>query len=112
MKQSDVRVGNLVAFNGTVKPITAQDILNIENFKPIPLTPKRAERFGFKLTGDSWKLKGFHHFELTIPVKGGHNFMAIRQTEKGHYVIRPALIYVHDLQNLYWAFRDEELMLV
>lgn len=111
MHPHELRVGNLVELNGGVHTVTAQNIPNAHLFKPIKLTEKRAERFGFKQThSNRWSLKNFHTFELLKVSGGAETFQAVRFYDGSkYYVVKMHVRFVHELQNLYYWLQDTEL---
>jgi hypothetical protein len=125
MKSTVLRIGNAV-MDRTGKPfrITASDLValslsekqGIDNldYNPLPLTQKRAERFGFKeVSPNRWRLKGFYGFDLIKVINGGDWFSAVKYTDdKSYYMIVNSIMWVHHLQNLYQAYEERELKVI
>ena len=106
MDARDIRVGNLIYFRDSLVVAGGRDIWKIEDvigdYKPIPLTPTRAESLGFKYLKSSrrkntrtWYLNHFFiYFGKAKGPKMNNNF---------------PLPYVHNLQNMYWERYKQEL---
>lgn len=115
IKASDLRLGNWVLSNNPFAGwipvrIGAEDFANFDEneFKAIALTPEILEKAGFK---DGKKEIGEGVFtELDYD---GHYNVFIRQIDSQKdesLVLMPTeLKYLHQLQNLYFAFTGEEL---
>jgi hypothetical protein len=110
MKAQELRIGNWfipTMFNGVEleeRPISAMEFLALSENpnwgKPIPLTEERLLKFGFEKDVTEyntcwflnhvyiWFVDGEYINELDLPIK-----------------------YVHQLQNLYFALKGEELTL-
>lgn len=71
----------------------------INDIKPIPLTPEILEKAGFERIGNKWKLKN-------ISIGLGNSFISCLI---GQTYIEPNLKHLHQLQNLYFALTGEEL---
>jgi hypothetical protein len=107
MKANELRINNWVhrdsAFNtplGLDLQITADSIKNAEKYSPIPLTEEWLLKFGF----DRNILNANHndiiyYSENNIAIKGMLGMVKPSQC-----------IYVHQLQNLYFALTNEELI--
>ena len=129
MKASELRIGNLVnhttgqckvvGFYGEI--FRAENINKIElksnvfNLQPIPLTEEWLLKFGFEKIKDFnvyinvWELKGFMvslgeyiNIHVDWADDGADNYHSIVVYEE---------LYVHTLQNLYFALTNEELIL-
>lgn len=111
MKPQDLRIGNWVyRWNGLTQ-IRGIDLQELEDeikakevtYSPIPLTPEWLERFGFEnYDYGAWKLG-----EFLIDQSGGAYPLYI----KGQFdnTLATTIVYVHQLQNLYFALTGEEL---
>jgi len=109
MKASELRIGNLV-YQGVddlevveVKCsidflISLERVINALCLKPIPLTEEWLVKFGFKKIGVNYEL---NEFVIFTDRKG-------RLKYRSHPYDVP-LYHVHQLQNLYFALRPEEL---
>lgn len=121
MKVNELRIGNLVSFNGSnnsIGQVTAikkalitgletvrigfrEDKLHkLSDIKPIPITEERLLKFGFKRF--PWGLvKGNLLFKDDLKCSN-----LILQVGNG---FNSEIKYVHQLQNLYFALTGEEL---
>lgn len=111
---NELRVGNLVNYDGKITAITGHSIWSFDIFsvhiQPIPLTPEILEKCGFHnedkgLGEDYWKLKrrlckeGWSEkFTLYLPYFN-------LSTYTGNVYLKP----LHQLQNLYFALTGQEL---
>lgn len=122
MKYSELRLDNLIYFNDEVaavgyldkrevgkllpfcKGVYSRYLFSWKSLKPIPLTEKWLESFGFeKIQGWMWK--------SGISLRPKSEFIDL---EYGGYILDAYDIhidYVHTLQNLYFALTGEELKL-
>lgn len=107
MKITELRIGNLVqaSWKKTTHQVSCHTFVEINEFdhcyNPIPLTEEWLERFGLKKIisqGSIFKLGEFH-----IQNFGPLGFYECRNHVK--------IVYVHLLQNLYFALTGEELTL-
>jgi len=102
MKASELRIGNWVNDGDgdfTVNRITLAHVEKFpDKFKPIPLTEEWLVKFGFKKIGVNYEL---NEFVIFTDRKG-------RLKYRSHPYDVP-LYHVHQLQNLYFALRPEEL---
>jgi hypothetical protein len=125
MKANELRIGNLVEYNGNVidcvdvmcDGINTKDIegINIVFIHPIPLNEEWLLNFGFSTTDYKKGYIGIDHkaggiitdFVLTYPlVNGVFQKHFIWEHSKFKY---QELKHVHQLQNLYFALTGEEL---
>lgn len=106
---NELRIGNLYNDNGVFKkasPSTIEEVWNAPRSwcKPIPLTEEWLLKFGFEKT--EWY---FNSYRLVI----GNNDYAILIDLDGNCevgdIITCKIEYVHQLQNLYFALKGEEL---
>ena len=108
----DLRIGNYVSTTDTLIPIhkiKAGDLVSITNghFKrldlqinPIPLTQEWLIKFGFEFLRRQGGTQGvFSNGLIDLILSNSGNI---------YYKIK-ILPYVHKLQNLYYALKDEEL---
>lgn len=106
----ELRIGNLVTggSRGKVTAVTAEIIKGISDgvcvYNAIPLTEEWVIKFDFTKFGVNWRLGSFEYCapsnQFVIHGRGGY------------YVgILLELMYVHQLQNLYFALTGEELKL-
>jgi hypothetical protein len=128
MKASDLRVGNWVSKHGEYYQITSATIVSLErgesDAEPIPLTEEWLLKFGFEFinydtdideeNGDfiykEYRKKlygvGYTYDIVSSPYAVYQFQIDFKWCEKG---VAADLKYVHQLQNLYWCLRGEEL---
>jgi len=137
MKAQELRIGNLVNYGVNIVPIKSihtesvlkdevriyvelneklqNYCLDITEIEPIPLTEEWLLKFGFEKIKDFnvyinvWGLKGFMvslgeyiNIHVDWADDGADNYHSIVVYEE---------LYVHTLQNLYFALTNEELIL-
>ena len=124
MKANELRIGNIVEFSTPKLPlnihelshiVTAEDIVNFENGKilltPVPLTEEWLKKLGFKYSEERASMSnGFEEWE--------NNGVYIGPLDNEKYVcdaldqggISMYILYVHQLQNLYFALTGQELI--
>ena len=136
MKANELRVGNYVnIMNDTVdmeyvKTIVTirrnfveiecnedQDSFQYHEIQPIPITEYWLLGFGFELVEDAGDIKGYKLPGLsTFEVELNHQDIALNVCVDEYCTTvmydEKFFAYVHQLQNLYFALRGEELMLV
>ena len=108
MKNNELRIGNLAYYNGeivTINGISKEhpfinrvtiDYLEWDEIQPIPLT-------------EEWLLKcGFNDKENQYRYKD--RLIVIRDNDFHDYGTSVKLKYVHQLQNLYFALTNNELI--
>jgi len=105
MQSKDLRIGNwveIIKSKGHQTTIQASCFsVNIEkNYKSIALTEKWLLNFGFEQAGNFYSLGRFHLY------KDNNDIVYLNY---GWMVID--LLYVHKLQNLYFALTGEDLKL-
>lgn len=122
MKVQELRIGNYVEGVGTEESIRRindsiqynyntekyeLDAIDIQFFKPIPLTEEWLEKFAFEwsIWHQAWHRLGFVFNLSERGVSGYYMHMVKRNND----IICPEIIYVHQLQNLYFVLTGEEL---
>ena len=129
MKTTDLRIGNLVSYKNedivVVDAVSKDFILTHGQFKistpniePISLTEQWLVDFGFeKYTGrygvyyKHYALEGFRVW-LPRDIYGWGYTVGRKDFETGDtYWVKNEVRYVHQLQNLYFALTQEELIL-
>ena len=112
MKANELRIGNFYDHNGFVNeatPNTIEEVWIAERswVKPIPLTKEWLLKFGFEwsIRHQAWHKLSFI-FDLSERGVGGYYMHMVK---KNNDIICPEIIYVHQLQNLYFALTGEEL---
>jgi hypothetical protein len=123
MKANELRIGNFLQSDTNIIKIVGvvkKDIyyyhnkknlyvLELNNFKPIPLTEEWLIKFGFEKKIDCYKninynFNGyFASFDCDNPMWFGEDGCCEQVT------IKDNIKYVHQLQNLYFAVTGEEL---
>ena len=125
MKASELRIGNLISIydvgqskwfdlQGEQRDFGRFEFGENKSLVPIPLTEQWLERFGFRksIIGDAVKIAVWG-----IEIENqSQKFNLVRNLADGGYVLSNELnfwsspiIYVHQLQNLYFALTGEEL---
>lgn len=116
---NELRVGNWVLCNGTKKvksiyynnTIGADDGYNyeIELCTAIPLTPEILEKAGF-----GWSIyhQAFHKEDFRFDLFECYPKGFEMQTFKGITSICRNILYLHQLQNLYFALTGKELEII
>ena len=86
--------------------------LKIVHVEPIPLTEEWLDKFGLIVEGKVWNF----HIEKDMPthyylykIKGFRGFMFAYEDGNRNFHTLSDLLYVHQLQNLYFALTGEEL---
>ena len=128
MNANELRIGNLVLFDGVVHKIEVIDgyasFVYFEEFgdnefplnkiEPIPLTEEWLLKFGFrKKTTDYIEqyFKDNYFIEDLTVIPISHSFVFRKEIDKRFSALIADLIYVHQLQNLYFALTGTELQL-
>ena len=125
MKTTDLIIGNHISINSgkiiTVDGISQSEIYNEEyghsscnELKPIPLTEQWLLDFGFVDEGgnDYVLTKGEHTLLLTVETDSIRVYLAhLYGTYDSEYTYLKDILYVHQLQNLYFILTNEELIL-
>jgi len=107
IKANELRIGNLVNTKYGILSVHASMLADIVNngfnVNPIPLTPEILESCGFTKDEE----------ELCLPVDDNYSLV---WDEDGVYIdsfesllYDSRIIYLHQLQNLYFALKGEEL---
>lgn len=108
MKANELRIGNLVmgeTINHVVDHKILFEISEFENlYTPIPITEEWVIKFGLKQINDYWECDKTS-FEI-YQFKTGQWFNSINSNE---YTNGIEIMYVHQLQNLYFALTGNEL---
>ena len=122
MKATEFRIGNLMLFNNSIKPITSNNLCDIEFYtdskipycKPIPLTEEWHNKFGVEING----FKEFIYeiskrqriiftndyiFLLDIERMDGKRSFEDNICILWSKDVERRDIYVHEFQNLYFA---------
>jgi hypothetical protein len=116
MNAKELRIGNWVRIKdvpttnewqvesiGSLQQVGGQ-LWSIEELEPIPLTEEWLERFGFDKDDDGvWELPSVM-WSCEIEYGGSMTFKKL-----GLDILCPDILYVNQLQNLYFALSGEEL---
>lgn len=117
MKVTGLRIGNLIQNYDQVRVVGKIDLMGrTETYipggssglsdvecEPIPLNEKWLIGFGFTVLGSEWLKTGDFAIQL---FDDGYHFTGLEGVKFGN-----PIIYVHQLQNLYFALMGEELEL-
>jgi len=113
MKANELRIGNYVMKDGyeiIVSPYNISElyvVVPLDEYEPIPLTEEWLIKFGFDEYESDVNVRRFYDKTIWLCCyKHGFNGYWLR------YYMGPSvqkLIYVHQLQNLYFALTGQEL---
>ena len=105
MKNSELRIGNWITFDGLEAQVTAipeGDFYEDEKFKPIPITDEWLVKVGFESNNSSSNFLTYYNerydYRIEIHQDGDVWFDELRKIQ-----------YVHQLQNLYFTLTGQEL---
>lgn len=133
MKAQELRIGNWVYnYDGVKFQVEAQHIVNQEHannasrpfsyFDPILITPELLEKAGF----EDWTSEDKYHYTLEYVLEPISDFYINGRIAKGESEIKisfgtqgnccgfdgePKTMYLHQLQNLYFALTNNELQI-
>ena len=128
MKANELRIGNLLTFNGKIRTVDGVSLvgchkderyilvelnymykekvlLQIDKIDPTPLTEEWLLRFGFEKVGVNYQ-KGWLLLWTFLKTGEVHFVLNEPNSNKRHIT---EFKYVHQLQNLYFALTGEEL---
>ncbi|WP_336716308.1 hypothetical protein [Chryseobacterium mucoviscidosis] len=120
MKASELRIGNLVVYNGSVFRVTriSKNIITadrgkgdvdftLKDLQPLKITEFWLEKFGFKKD----KITNFHYLRICNDWSNIY-FDAIHQildlSISGHSAVLKQIINVHQLQNLHHSLSGND----
>lgn len=122
MKASELRISNLILKNGklhytshlTIRDIHGLSVDDTDTFEPIPITEDWLVKFGFKLEADEGDIKYYEIQRLWYYVVFDHDDIRLDiKTDKDMthtvFYMDERFMYLHQLQNLYFALTGEEL---
>jgi hypothetical protein len=113
IKENELRIGNIIMADGLnnievyeigdgeIRSLDPTWYSPLERLNGIPLTENWLIRFGFEKSGMCWLKDQVYVWDTCIHTNTDFEY-------KFNYVSRP-LIYVHQLQNLYFALTEKEL---
>lgn len=110
MKATELRIGNWVQTKQTEKQFQVTtstfEVLSVveSQYKPIPLTEEWLVKFGFDKLHGNW----FDNEGMIELYEKDNGYVML---EDSYYHCSQDLLYVHQLQNLYFALTGEELEL-
>lgn len=131
MDVKELRIGNLIHFNGSREEVgvvtgivesvfdsPATIYLNYridittstDKTNPIPLTEEWLLRFGFKNTDTGFEIKAWRENDFNI-ILVGHKYAVPSSSGFFGLVNTSHINYIHQLQNLYFAITGKELTL-
>ena len=131
MRADELRIGNYLKKDVVVK-IDAKIIFDIwietEEYEPIPITEEWVFKFGFELF-DYWptfdednEAPEFFYMQYKLKISGKSFYYTIYSSNNEEWqiaikmkyfedeILLSNIKYVHELQNLYFALRGEELI--
>ena len=116
MKAQELRIGNFVKYRNDIAKIDLEDFklmcefpTSHSSWKPIPLTEDWLLRFGFEVEVKTAYSTGLP-VDFNIYKKGSFKFNEIQGNWWVYGVlVKKQPLYVHKLQNLYFALTGEEL---
>lgn len=120
MKSNELRIGNKLKKGGVVITVDAQTIVKIDDlgsaagYEPIPITPEWLEKFGLtkiETTSGRYKyLNGYYKFgECYLMYLVDYCSISTITYSNEDEVDVSDVLFVHQLQNLYFALTNEEL---
>jgi len=119
MKAKEFRLGNYVFSNMVEDTIQLSALLESQDLqiKPIPLTEEWLLNFGFESSSQGYNYLTIKKTSLYIYINdNGESGISIEDldndlTEEEELSFSIKLNYVHQLQNLYFALTNEELII-
>lgn len=127
MKANELRIGNLIEY--LVYPDHSQEEEWVENYvdiqdlqwlnehpddkhyRPMKLTEELLKRFGFEQFIDFGRKSGLFDKKPLCGFSYSFNTNQVMIMKAGNNYWIPAVLYVHQLQNLYFTITGEELQL-
>ena len=110
MKKEDLRIGNYINIHETFVQMEIIDFNFSSSFmNPIILTKEWLIKFGFVFSIDTWYLTGFAIWETECGDKKGNEYMGFFYELREVGMMDRQIKYIHELQNLYFALKGEEL---
>lgn len=128
MKASELRIGNLIFDNYSgvmmVSTISLEHIhlrknenfptgqYNIKSLKPILLTEEWLLKFGFKPRGEGYSIGGYILCDFRDFSDGSSSYILYNWDSYNEIeiTVKDNIRYVHQLQNLWFALNEEELI--
>lgn len=128
MKKEDLRIGNLYNSAKWKIPVTCDlsDFYDLcaladgatdhppisERFLPLPITEELLKKFGCKSIGKLHPTYKIKNYIIEAPILEWKNNWGFRQIiNKDESVWLKDVSFMHELQNLYYALRSDELVL-
>ena len=108
MEEKELRIGNYVNIEDTILRIDLQELYyNSSIMTPIPLTEEWLLKLGFESMYSKYIVKAGDYYN-SIKQDYGKWIYSYDESDAGCYELKE-IKYVHELQNLYFAFNDKEL---
>jgi hypothetical protein len=108
----ELRVGNLLYNERTVVTIDARSIFDIwdksEKYEPIPLSQSWLKRFGFEIAENSY-FKGVFNIWVNNICIHQDTFDVTVFSLYNYNDTKVYIQYIHQLQNIFFALRGEEI---
>lgn len=137
MKPTELRIGNLVMYNGEVvrveqitkekigyhrhKGETRMNYARLFEIEPIPITEELLLKIGFKKKRDGYLHYSDHNDEFSIKFDLGYAFIEyanlcfnpedVTETNYGSILEFPNTLHLHTLQNIWYLLTGKELTL-
>jgi hypothetical protein len=130
MKANELRIGNYIALIQSGDLIEQIEAINntdwfgqgkqywletnncegelLKIFKPIPLTEEWLLKFGFQKESNNWMELNICHDWVYLYWE---RLAGLEISVNKHSLMQPHILYVHELQNLYFALTGQELEL-
>ncbi len=122
MKNTEIRIGNLINRNGLIVTVDEQTFWDMKNnpeqYNPLPITEEWLIKLGFVVTDDYgdqvyYAVKGYgnRHFYVCLDHEQIAFGLSVFNEITGIFWDDEKLQYIHQLQNLYWCLCSIELCL-
>jgi hypothetical protein len=116
MKKSELRIGNLLSHYGEIITVDGVDDIDVFNshigdiplhsVHPIELTVEWLEKLGFQNVNNLY----FYHSDFCCKIEKLSTRWAVRfMVGTKESITITYIYYVHQLQNLFYVFKNEEL---
>ena len=122
MRTADLRIGNLVSYKNediVVADAVSKDFIlthgqfkiSTPNIEPIPLTEQWLLDFGFEYKLRNEYAISIGDYTLLLSIEKDHIAVIYVYAYDSEATFLKNIIYVHQLQNLYFALFQEELII-
>ena len=122
MKRSEVKIGDIVSYNGTVAPIydLARDVVRfdegsvsalIKDISPVPLTEEILEKDGWRENDEIWGIdNAFGQLHIEFFSNGKEIEAMVSVTDNRDVCCLKQIKHIHQLQHILWALgMDDDL---